>query len=115
MRTQIFPSMLVVLMGTIDCFTTVLGILFFGAVECNPFLSGMVSTNLPAFIIVKMVSTVFLGLLFIQGDRLITRTQDKTSRTFTWTHRLLKSVYVSIIGFFVIVVINNIIVLTAAA
>jgi hypothetical protein len=42
-----YPTMLLALMGSMDCFTTVIGILYFGAVELNPFIAGVISTNYP--------------------------------------------------------------------
>ena len=101
-------------MGSMDCLTTVIGIAYFGAVECNPFLAGVVSSNIAAFVFLKMVTTVFVGLLFIQADKILMRTQDKTTKTFTWTHRLLKAAYVGIVAFLVVVVVNNLFVLVTS-
>ncbi len=107
--------MLLILMGSIDCVTTVVGIVYFGAVECNPFLTGMVRTNLPAFVALKVFTTVFLGLLFIQANKILMKTPDKTSRVFRWTKWLLTGVYFGIVCFLTVVVVNNIIVLVNAA
>jgi uncharacterized membrane protein YidH (DUF202 family) len=101
-------------MGSMDCVTTVIGILYFGAVECNPFLTGMASTNLPAFIILKAVTTVFICLIFYQADKILMKTQDKHSKAFKWTRILLKVAYVGIVVFMVVVVANNIMVLARA-
>ena len=114
LRVKAFPSLLIVLVGSLDCITTVIGILYFGAVECNPFLAGMVSTNLPAFIILKSVTTVFVGLIFYQADKILMKTQDKHSKAFKWTRHLLKAAYVGIVVFLVVVVANNITVLARA-
>ena len=109
-----FPPLLIVLVGTLDCVTTVTGILFFGAVECNPFLAGVVSTNLPAFMILKMVTTVFVGIIFFQANKILLQTSDKTSKAFKWTSYTLKAAYVGIVAFLAIVVCNNLIVLARA-
>jgi len=41
-----------VFMGSIDCLTTVVGVLYFRAkkVELNPIIAGIVNTSLPAFV-----------------------------------------------------------------
>jgi uncharacterized membrane protein len=101
-------------MGSMDCVTTIIGILYFGAVECNPFLTGMISTNLPAFIILKLVTTVFVGLIFYQADKILMTNQDKHSKAFRWTRHLLKAAYVGIVVFLLGVVANNITVLARA-
>ncbi len=111
LRVKAFPSLLVVLIGSLDCLTTVIGILYFGAVECNPFLSGMVSTNLPAFVLLKSVTTVFVGLIFYQADKILAQVPNKTNRTFLCTRYLLTAAYLSVIVFLGIVVANNILVL----
>lgn len=113
-RIKAVPSLLLVFMGSMDLVTTVIGIIYFGAVECNPFLAGMVSTNLPAFIVLKVVTTVFVGLIFYQADKILMKTQNKESRAFKWTRHLLKAAYIGIVIFLVIVVANNITVLAKA-
>ncbi len=114
LRVKAFPSLLIVLVGSLDCLTTVIGILYFGAVECNPFLTGMVSTNLPAFIVLKSVTTVFVSLIFYQADKILMQTQNKSSKAFVITRYTLKAAYIGIIVFLVIVVANNITVLASA-
>ena len=114
MGAKAYSPLLVVLFGSLDCITTVIGILFFGAVELNPFLVSMVSTNLLAFIVLKSVTTVFVGLIFYKADKILKTTQNKSSRAFTVTHYLLRAAYVGIVAFLIIVVSNNILVLARA-
>jgi hypothetical protein len=109
-----FPSLLLIFMGSMDCATTAIGILYFGAVELNPFLSGIVSTNIFAFIVLKLTTTVFVGLIFRQAEKTLMQTRDKTSRTFKWTKMLLRTACVGVTGFLLVVVANNIIVLAEA-
>ena len=49
LKADVFPSFLIVLMGSIDAITTVIGVLYFGASELNPFMTGIVNTNIAAF------------------------------------------------------------------
>jgi hypothetical protein len=114
LRLQPFPSLLLVFVGSMDCLTTVIGILYFGAVETNPFMAGMVSTNLPAFVALKLTTTIFVSLIFIQAEKILMQTRDKNSRAFVWTKRILVAAYVGIVAFLVIVVANNVLVLARA-
>ena len=114
MKTRTYPTLLLALMGSMDCVTTVIGILYFGAVELNPFISGIVSTNLPAFVALKLTSTVFVCLIFVQAEKILLKTKDKTTKAFTWTRRLLKVAYAGVIVFLIVTVANNAIVLMNA-
>ncbi|MCW4009029.1 MAG: DUF5658 family protein [Candidatus Bathyarchaeota archaeon] len=114
MRIRTYPTMMLALMGSMDCLTTVIGILYFGAVELNPLISGVVSTNLPAFVVLKLTTTVFVCLIFVQAENILLKTKDKTSKAFSWTHKLLKVSYVGVILFLVVVVANNVLVLARA-
>jgi hypothetical protein len=107
MKVRAYPTLLLVLMGSMDCVTTVLGIVYFGAVELNPFIAGVVSSNIGAFIILKLTTTVFVCLIFIQAEKILMKTRDKTTKAFTWTKKLLKYANLGVIVFLVIVVINN--------
>jgi hypothetical protein len=107
MKIRTYPTLLLVLMGSMDCITTVIGIFYFGAAELNPVMAGVVSTNLPAFVVLKLTTTLLVCLIFIQAEKILMKTQDKTSKAFSWTHRLLKVAYVGIIVFLVVVVVNN--------
>jgi len=110
-RIRIYPSLLLVLMGSMDCLTTVVGILYFGAVEWNPLLAGLVSTNLLVFAVVKLASTVFAGFIFHQARKILMRSNDKTSKSFKRTIYFLKAAYIGIVAFLVVVVVNNSLVL----
>ncbi len=102
MKIKSYSTFLLALMGSMDCFTTVIGILYFGAVELNPFIAGVVSTNIPAFVVLKLTTTVFVCLIFVQAEKILMKTQDKTTRAVKWTHRLLKTAYLGVIVFLVI-------------
>jgi hypothetical protein len=114
MRIRGYPTYLLVLMGSLDCFTTAIGILYFGAVELNPFLSGVVSSNLPAFVALKLTTTAFVCLIFLQAEKILAKTQDQKDRAFVWTQNLLKFAYVGLIVFMMAVVANNLWVLAKA-
>lgn len=97
-------------MGLMDWLTTTVGIFRFGAVESNPFIAGIAGTNLPAFTAIKLSATLFAGLLFYQGERLLLRTQDKTKLSFKCTRIMLKGTCIAATLFLLIAVVNNLIV-----
>lgn len=54
----------IVLVGFIDWLTTVTGVIFFGATEVNPMLSGLTKSSLILFSAVKLSAVVIVGLAF---------------------------------------------------
>jgi hypothetical protein len=114
MNMRTYPTLLLALMGSVDCITTVIGTLYFGAVELNPVIAGIVSTNLSAFVILKLTTTVFVCLIFIQTEKILMKTKDKTTKTFSTTQKALKAAYAGVIVFLVVVVANNLWVLASA-
>ena len=56
-------------MGSIDCLTTVIGVLYFGAAEMNPLMADIVSTNIFAFLALKISATFLIGFTYILAKR----------------------------------------------
>jgi membrane protein DedA with SNARE-associated domain len=110
-RTQMLPSLFLIFMGSMDCLTTVIGSLYYGTRELNPVLAGLVSSNLPAFVTVKLTASVAVGLIFILAQKTLMRTPDKNSASFKIALQILRIAYFSIILFLAIVVTNNLLVL----
>jgi membrane protein DedA with SNARE-associated domain len=104
-------SLLLIFMGSMDCLTTVVGTLFFGTQELNPLIAGLVSANLPAFVIIKLAVTISVGMVFVLAERTLIRTRNIAEKSFKMAHMTLQVAYVGIILFLALVVINNIIVL----
>jgi hypothetical protein len=98
-------------MGSIDCLTTVIGVLYFGAAELNPLMTGIVSTNIFAFFVLKISATFFIGFTYILAKRSLNRTLNKESKSFRYSNILLKVAYTGLIIFLFIVIVNNLIVL----
>ncbi len=94
-----------------DCLTTVIGILYFGAVEYNPLLAGVISSSLPAFVALKLTTTVFVCFIFIQAKKILLQAKDKSTRGFSRTQKLLKLAYAGVVVFLFVVVTNNLLVL----
>jgi hypothetical protein len=111
LKSEALPSFGLTLIGSIDCLTTVIGVLYFGAVEINPFLAGIVSANILAFIILKVASIICIAFTYILAKRLLNKSEDKTSRFFKFSNLFFKTAFISVFLFLVIVVANNLVVL----
>jgi hypothetical protein len=113
LKTEVFPSFLLIFMGSIDCLTTVIGVLYFGAAELNPFMAGIVSTNIGAFLVVKLAATILIAFTYILANKTLMKTQNKSTKSFKYSCKFLKVAYAGILAFLVIVVANNLIILLA--
>ena len=98
-------------MGTIDCLTTVIGVLYQGATELNPLMAGIVSTNIGAFLVVKLAATIGAASSFVLANRTLMKTQNKGTKTFAYSSKLIKIASAGLIVFLFIVVANNLMVL----
>jgi Domain of unknown function (DUF5658) len=113
LKTEVFPSFLIVLMGSIDAITTVIGVLYFGAAELNPFMTGIVNTNISAFLFLKITATFLIGFTYILAKRTLNKALNKESRSFRYSNKLMKVAYAGLMVFLITVVINNLTVLIA--
>ena len=113
LKTEAIPCFLLIFMGSIDCLTTVIGVLYSGATELNPFMAGIAQTNIGAFLVVKIAVTLFVAFTYVLANRTLMKSQNKSSRAFKFSSRFLKFAYVGIIVFMIIVVANNLLVLLA--
>jgi hypothetical protein len=113
LKPEIFTSLLIVLMGSADCVTTFIGILYSGAAELNPFMAGIVSTNIAAFLTIKMAATFLMGFTCIQANKTLMKTRNRSTKVFKYSCKLIKIAYAGIIVFLVIVVANNLLILLA--
>lgn len=111
LKAQIIPSLLLIIMGSIDCVTTVIGILYRGASELNPFMAGIVSTNIGAFLVIKLAATMIAAFSFVLANKTLMKTPNKSTRIFSYSSKLIKIASASLLVFLVIVVANNIIIL----
>jgi hypothetical protein len=101
-------------MGSMDWLTTIIGIVYFGAVEGNPFLADITGTSLPAFTAIKLSTTVIVGLLFYKAEKTLLRTQDKNHRSFRCARIILRVAYILAIVLLLLAVLNNLIVVVKA-
>jgi len=102
-------------MGSMDWLTTIIGIVYFGAVEGNPFLAGLAQTNLPVFTAIKLGTAFFVGFLFYQAEKTLNRTEDKKSKGFARMHYLLIAAYLASLIFLLVAVVNNVLTVAGGA
>ena len=114
LNIKTIPSLSLLTVGTIDWLTTVIGIAYFGAIEANPFMAQLTSTNLLLFTIVKLSTTIMVGLIFYKAEKTLLSTENKESKSFKITHIGLRITYVGATIALLIAVINNILVVTQA-
>ena len=113
-QVRAFPSLALVLAGSMDWLTTVIGLTYFGAIEANPFIAGVASQSLPLFTAIKLCTTFVVGLIFYQANRSLQQTQDKTSKSFKWTKIVLRTAYIGATAMLLFAVVNNLIIVINA-
>lgn len=111
-RTAILPGFLLVLMGSIDCVTTVIGTTYYGASEMNPILAGVVN-NVPLFMALKLTATFCIAGTYVLSTKVLNSAQDKTTKGFRVGSAAIRVIYLGLVAFLVLVVVNNFIVLLA--
>ncbi len=112
--TKAGPSLLA-LIGSIDWLTTIVGIVYCGAVEGNPFIAGLAQTNLLAFSALKLGTAFTVGLMFYQGEKTLSRNKDRKSRGFTRMRYILRGAYIACFTFLVAAVANNVLIVANGA
>ena len=93
-----------------DWLTTIIAIVYFGAVEVNPFFADITRTNLVAFTAIKLTTTIFVGLLYYLGEKMLLRLKDKNSKSFLCARITLREGYVITTAVLLITILNNLIV-----
>ncbi len=104
---QAVPSAILIIMGLMDCATTAIGVLYAGAVEANPCLAGVVSTNIYLFVVLKIAATFLIGFTYMFAKKTLNGCSNKNSRPFKLSKHIINISYIGIFTFLSIVVINN--------
>ncbi len=110
-KSEMFPSFILIFIGSIDCLTTVIGVVYYGAAELNPFLTGIVNTNIWAFLALKLSATFLIGFTYILANWLLNNADNKVTKSFQYSSKLLKIVFSGLVVFLVVVVANNLLIL----
>src|SRR5512136_3025390 len=108
------PSPAMVLSGTMDWLTTVIGIFFFGAIESNPFMAGFTANGLFTFTVVKLSITLVVAFLFHKADKTLLAEMNRKSRSFTFSRITLKAAYIISTALLIAAVLNNLTVVLRA-
>jgi hypothetical protein len=103
-----FPCLALVSMGCLDLLTTLIGILYFGATELNPWFAEMTETNLPAYTVIRLSLAVSPAVLFFQIEKIFEKTQAEKARL------LINCAYFISIVALAAIVANNIVVMANA-
>jgi Domain of unknown function (DUF5658) len=112
LKAEVFPSFLIILLGSIDCVTTFIGVMYFGASELNPFMTGIVNSSMAGFLILKISATFLIGFTYVYAKRILNKAMDKSTKAFRVSCKVMKGAYAGIMIFLILTVINNLIVLT---
>ncbi len=111
LRREAIPSLLIILMGTLDCVTTILGVAYAGATELNPAMAVIVNSNVGAFLVVKIAATIFIALTYVFARKILLHLPNKNGKTFRYSNRALSFAYVGLACFLAFAVANNLIIL----
>src|SRR5512147_545145 len=98
-RTYVLPSFILLFMGTMDCLTTVVGVLYFSATELNPLLSSVVKSSIVAFMVLKLTATLCIAGTYILAKKLLNKTADKTTKSFRFSKIFVNSAYAGLFVF----------------
>ena len=66
-KKELVSFLAIIILGFLDWMTTVAGILFFGATEVNPLLSGLTQSSMLLFSVVKLSAIVIVGFAFYKA------------------------------------------------
>ena len=108
MMRPLTASSLLVLMGSLDCLTTIIGIVGFGAVEGNPVLGGLARSNLAVFTAIRLGSAFLVGLLFYLAEKSLNHVGTPDSRDVKLVRIIVNAAYAVSVGFLAFVVLNNV-------
>ena len=92
-----------ILIGTLDWFTTVVGVLFFGATETNLLLANLTQSNMILFSGLKLSAITVTGLIFYVAEK----KSKITSKTSPCAKKFLNTGYVITLLTLTVVVLNN--------
>jgi hypothetical protein len=110
-EVKYLASVMLIFMGSMDCLTTVVGTLYFGTQELNPIIAGLVGSNLPAFVVLKLAVTFAVGVIFVLAEKTLRDSNSAHDRSYKVANATLRVASVGIVVFLLLVVLNNIIVL----
>ena len=106
-KATIALGFLLLLLGYIDCLTTVIGTTFLGCTELNPLIHELVHTNIAAFVLIKLVSGLVVAGIAIVADNILGRYRWASNSVLV-AQKAIRVAYTCMLGFAALVVVNNI-------
>lgn len=110
-KREAIPALLILLMGLMDCVTTIIGVAYSGAKELNPAMAVIINSSVGAFAVVKVAATVGIALTYIFARKILMRLPNKNGKAFAYSIKALTFAYVGLIGFLALAVANNLLIL----
>jgi len=111
LKPGVIPCILIIFMGLMDCVTTIIGVGFSGAKELNPAMAVIVNSSVGAFLVVKVAATMFIAFTYFFARKILMRLPNKNGKTFSYSMKSLTIVYLGLVGFLGLAVVNNLIIL----
>jgi hypothetical protein len=102
-KKEILFCTTLVLIGTLDWLTTIVGVVFFGATETNPLLANFTQINMLLFSTFKLSAITITGMLFYKAG---SKTKF-TNEISPFAKKFLKSGYAISLFTLTAVVLNN--------
>jgi hypothetical protein len=67
-KKEVLFCLSLIIIGSLDLITTIVGVVFFGANETNPLIAGLAQSNLLMFSFVKLFAIIVTGLVFYKAE-----------------------------------------------
>jgi hypothetical protein len=111
-KLTLFACSVIGVMGFMDWLTTTIGVSYFGASELNPFLSGIVHSNIAAFTAIKLTATALIALSFYLADYNIQKVKNQLALPVKLTRYTIKGANIGVVALLTITVLNNFVILS---
>ena len=111
LKRDLILSLLIIIMGTLDCVTTIIGVVYSGAKELNPVMAVIVNSNVGAFLVVKIATTICIALSYMLARKILLHLPNKNGKAFLYSIKALTLAYVGVAGFLALAVVNNLLIL----
>lgn len=104
MKKELLLLSAIIVLGCLDWLTTVTGVVYFGATEVNPLLSGLTTSSMVLFSAVKLSTVAIVGLAFYKA----TAINKSEASNWQFGTKFLTGGYSLTFLVLTIVVVNNI-------
>jgi hypothetical protein len=106
-KATVALGFLLLILGYIDCLTTVIGTTFLSCTELNPLIHELVHTNIAAFVIIKLVSGLVVAGIAIVADNFLGRYRWASNSVLV-AQKAIRMAYTCMLAIAALVVMNNI-------